>query len=277
MKTKPEMQTPETIRLVPIAQTQDELLEARAYWSQPDTQPLSYDYPSHYAVVLAEIVRQTGCRSVFEFGCAAGRNLNALEGLLADVQPPLGQIAGMDINEGSIRQGIKAYGLDLRPGSDAQLASLADDSFNLVYTVSVLDHIPDVKAALRELLRIASGYVVLLEPFLQDGTVGKIQSTVTPGKKTVAATPYSYIHDYRALFKGLGADVLVDMALPTHAGKAGPFYRLFLLRKHGTGLDPIETPAQLMDKLMEVSTMRLLMTIQSQRLKLRRLEQEKPI
>jgi len=76
---------------------------------------------------------------------------------------PDAQLMGLDVNAEAVAAGVEATGLDLRRGDEASLADLQSGAFDLVFTVSVLDHIADVDVILGELLRCARQALYLLE------------------------------------------------------------------------------------------------------------------
>lgn len=56
---------------------------------------------------------------------------------------------------------------------DATRLQFADDSFDCVFCAEVLEHIPDVQAACRELVRVAKHEIIIGVPFQQDTRVGR--------------------------------------------------------------------------------------------------------
>ncbi len=203
--------------------------KAKAYWATPGTQPLDYKVPSHYARALAEVVEALGAASVFEFGCAAGRNLAAIQDMSAQ---PL-KLAGCDINVESITRGNADARLDLKVADEEYLPSLKARSFDVVFTVSVLDHLPDPEFTMGELLRIARQAVVFVEPVNAEA-LGKVNPINTRWSQREAVTPFTYFHDYYAMYRRKRASLCLDIPMPTHLNKVGPFYRMMILRPAGT-------------------------------------------
>ncbi len=199
---------------------------AKNYWSQPGTQPLTYEYPSHYGRVISEVSEAIGAKKIFEFGCAAGRNLQVLHGLMKE----RASLFGCDINENSIREGVVDKNLALEVGDEEHLLSYKAKSFDMSFTVSVLDHLPNPEAALRNLVRITRMALIFVEP-VYEGAQGKIREVRTQWARqgAVKATPYTYFHPYRKIFEKLGLEVRLDVPMPTHLGKVGPFYRLMVV------------------------------------------------
>lgn len=95
----------------------------------------------------------TGKR-VLEAGCGTGLILSRLA--------PLAQRAyGFDISPGMVEQ-ARNRGLDVTLGSVTQVP-FADASFDLVCSFKVLAHVPDIRAAVAELVRVTApgGYLAL--------------------------------------------------------------------------------------------------------------------
>lgn len=96
--------------------------------------------------------------TVFEFGCNAGYNLLHLK-THANMK-----VTGVDINQEAVNQAIY-NGLEVYHGDEYSLLNYQDNSFDLVFTGSVLDHIPEDNfyKIINHLERMARKYVVLVE------------------------------------------------------------------------------------------------------------------
>ncbi len=243
------------VRVETIEDVETESKGAKAYWAQPGTQPLTYSYASHYAVAIAETFKLLGCSRFFEFGCAAGRNIQyVLEHLkLHYALDATG--SGIDINQESVSWGRENLAVDVRVGDENFLEHLDDNSFDSVFTVSVLDHIPTIDGIVKNMLRLSSKFVLIVEPVHPEGLGGKVTRIANTwgDHKGSGATPFTYVHDYRSIFSQVGANVVVDIPFPTHLNNAGPLYRMFILEKTG------HSPRELGEKIEEtISTSALL-------------------
>lgn len=107
-------------------------------------------------------------RRVLEVGCNRGHNLVALAEVLGQ-----SELVGVEPNE---------HALALARGSTTRAGFLRgaifdlpfkDDCFDLVFTAGVLIHIPagDLPAALRELYRVSSRYLLAIEYYAEQETV----------------------------------------------------------------------------------------------------------
>lgn len=110
-------------------------------------------------------------------------------------------------------------------------------SFDVAYTISVLDHIPDREVVRRVLARLVelAPHVILLEPSIGniEGDVsGKTRAEVASGlprpDKRFAA--HSYLWRYEELLAGLPVTWTKEPQ-PLHSHSLGPFYQLFVIAR----------------------------------------------
>ena len=148
-------------------------------------------------------------RRVVEFGCNVGRNLRALRAAAPDME-----LVGIDVNEQAVAWGRRKYGLDLRHGDERLLEP---DAYDLAFTVSVIDHIPEPEAALAALAASAP-LLLLVEPWT--GTEGPLKSH----------NPYTYGWDYTTRLRSLGL-VVSSRRFPISDKSIGPEYRMFRARR----------------------------------------------
>lgn len=134
----------------------DEDTQAKAYWSEHVSN--FYLEPKPWSRFVAENIAAMGAKRVLEFGCHAGRNLAAIRARLPDAE-----LVGLDINAAAVAAGRERYGLDLRVGNERTLAEFADGAFDAVFTVSVLDHVPQIERLCAELVRVAKRAALFLE------------------------------------------------------------------------------------------------------------------
>lgn len=199
----------------------DESAAAKDYWSHLETLTF-YTTPTHWSREMAERVLSYQPRRVLEFGCNAGRNLQAIRERDGDVD-----LVGVDINEDAVTHGAELFGLDLRVADESGLGLFEDRSFDVSFTISVLDHLAYPRGALAELIRVSRLAVILLEPEL--GVEGRVLANRHPEESEVsAATPFSYSWDYESMIRAIApnASLSVDDH-PLESTRWGPFYRRF--------------------------------------------------
>ncbi len=253
---------PETSDLVDILK---ESLSAKEYWKSPAVHPSTYGLTPHYVAVIAQIIDSIKASTIFEFGCGSGRNLAKLKELLSNNL----DVYGIDINQELIRVGRKKYNLLIKEGDETSLKRIKDSSFDLVFTVSVLGHIPDIKEIIKNLARITNRYCLFIEPSTKKaGTqTVKLEKVFYLNADDPAITqpaPYTYLHNYSELFKNHNLKVRMKCPLPTHYGRSGLLYKLWLLEKESNQLpkikrqEPLST-IKLKDKIIFASISQLLL------------------
>lgn len=183
---------------------------AAAYWAGRKVG--AFSRRRAWSAALADRIVAMHPRSVLEFGCNVGRHLVEIR-----ERDPGIALRGVDINAAAIREGKRA-GLHLSVGDEHSLAKFADDEFDIAFTSSVIDHIPDPGLALAELARLAPT-LVLLEPWL--GYEGRVEWV----SKGVKANPFLYSWDYA---QRLPAYEVTSEPFPLRPEGAGPYYRLHL-------------------------------------------------
>jgi glycosyltransferase involved in cell wall biosynthesis/2-polyprenyl-3-methyl-5-hydroxy-6-metoxy-1,4-benzoquinol methylase len=256
-----------------------EKADAKKYWAEQNKQPLTYDLKSHYVEAIAEILRFVDARSVFEFGCAAGRNLKSLQETLADELDSELVAKGIDVNEAAIKKGRKKHGLDISVADDSFLSNLQADEFDLVFTVSVLDHVPVPGKILSHLMNITKQFAVFIEPWLEldESEYGKV---ATIGSKWSRRNdeeiiPYTYVHDYPKIISDAGCELVLRIPFPTHINRSGPTYHLWLVGKEKDIDIDSDTIAILKEKIISSAMLQLLENVTDLRARISNLKKEK--
>lgn len=207
--------------------TPDELPEAehesaKTYWSEYDIKSW-YQQDKPWAQMITNLVRTLKPRSVLEFGCNVGRNLQAIHQALPDVQ-----LVGLDVNEKAVRLGRDRTGLDLRVGDESTLRQFQEGEFDLVFTVSVLDHIVEVQPACEALAHCAARHLYCLEVTLP--VEGKVTRHFDHAQGEIrSSTEASYSWHLEERLGGLTRVKRLD-ARPCylHSASLGPYYWSYL-------------------------------------------------
>lgn len=106
---------------------------------------------------LVEEVLKFKPLSVFEFGCGTGKNLKFIQMLNREIF-----VSGLDVSYMNTIHSMVKNGLDhVSLGDEQDLRHMTN--FEVCFTVSVLDHIEDIRAIVYELKRMASKAVVIAE------------------------------------------------------------------------------------------------------------------
>lgn len=124
--------------------------------------PLQKWLLARFHAKIAALIRSTGARSVLDVGCGEGFTMRELreESVLAGVKA-----LGLDFNAVALRWNWQ-NGMSQTPLFQADIHHLpfASASFDLVYSLEVLEHLPDSAVGLRELKRVSKDYVLLSVP-----------------------------------------------------------------------------------------------------------------
>ena len=223
METKVAKTPSACIRVETVTDIAREADAARAFWAEHPIQDYYRFRQPQTDLVIAEVEKIANEKgiSVLELGCNLGRNLHFLREVLSKKGLPV-KVRGLDVNGPVIEEGRRSFGFtaaELQIADERSLEQIADGAFDCAFTVSVLDHLPDIRETCRHLLRVAPKLLVFVE--LDVGASGKVQGTVD-GSPIVG---FSYSFDYVRILRELGATILVDRPVSLGAGVAG-MYRL---------------------------------------------------
>lgn len=222
---------------------------AKLYWSthhaqSAKLQPRGGDQDHRWQI--ADYIAAMNPSSVLEFGCSSARNLAALRTLV----PTTTDLTGIDANSTALNVGQLHNGdsLELYEGDETLLAQFKDEAFDVVFTVSVLDHVPtpEWRGVYDELVRLAKVAVVLVEPIMQFDRAQFAQRTglriealreycdLDIAKLGIAAPAFTYVHDYVGHDSALSVvrpQPMIASALSPAWVEFGSMYHLMLRAK----------------------------------------------
>ena len=122
-------------------------------------------------------------------------------------------------------------------GDEKTLSKFNNDFFDLSFTVSVLDHIPDKKIVfqvLQDLIR-TSKVVILLEPYIEnvEGDVSNkarymIKDGLINERKVFNNFCYLWNYDEYLIDNNLN---FKKNTMPLHSASLGPFYHIYIITK----------------------------------------------
>jgi len=185
----------------------DEAARAETFWAE---YPLKAFYFTGKESVRrsrwlgGEVLGPYEFTSVLEPGCNCGRNLY----YVLERHPGI-EAAGFDVNAEAIafaRKHVPGASFEVRSVHD--MDGIPDDRYDIIFTMSLLDHVPEVEAVCRNFLRIARKAVVLVE--VDTGAEGKCIEHL----KQEGVDNYCYSRHYARLFECLGAKVLRYQPVP---------------------------------------------------------------
>jgi glycosyltransferase involved in cell wall biosynthesis/SAM-dependent methyltransferase len=247
-----------------IEDIEKEIQDAKAYWKSEGVHPSSYEFTPHYVAAISEIINSIKAESIFEFGCGSGRNLDALSKVVAN---RYAYFKGVDINEHLVSYGRDRFGVDVSLGDETYLGDIEDKSYDVVFTISVLDHIPDPKSVLNNIARICKGVCIFIEPCHSLPESRRLVGVKDSKYSSLpdASAPFTYVHNVSDLLKFCGLQVALDIPFPTHASRSGPLYRLWVA--HDGLIDLSADVEALRDQILNASFIRLLANIYDERKK----------
>jgi SAM-dependent methyltransferase len=198
----------------------EEQERAKQYWAGLAFE--GYKAERTWSIEMARHVLQFAPRRVLEFGCNAGKNLRAIRTVAPQVE-----VYGIDINRAAIEY-ARSTGLACGIGDETTLRAMPGGTFDVVFTISVLDHLPDPRPAFSELKRLARNALILHEPWLgQEGRVTHNRDRLNGKMRTT--TPFSYSWDYEALARELAPDWRMDTKPSPIPSNIGKYYNLYVL------------------------------------------------
>lgn len=97
-------------------------------------------------------------KSILEFGCNNGNNLLEIRKLYPDME-----IHGIDINKEVVER-VRIQGREfVEHGDEYSLQFIASKSYDVIFTNSVLSHLPKIADIIEQFQRIAKKKIVLIE------------------------------------------------------------------------------------------------------------------
>jgi SAM-dependent methyltransferase len=146
-----------------------ESVAAKEHWKLKDSHPAIYKQPAHYVDTIFQFIKHSHTRKILEFGCGSGRNLNQINDHFEkqDLDGNLKLLKGIDINQHLIEYGQKNFSknLELIVGDEHSIKKEKSNFYDLIFTVSVLDHIPDPLMTIKQLIKKTKRYIIFVEPF----------------------------------------------------------------------------------------------------------------
>ncbi len=111
-----------------------------------------------FSAALQRALPPTASR-VLEVGCGEGRQLTAIGDRYPDAA-----LVGLDLPDVELEEAWSAVPSQMVQASALDLP-FADNTFDLVLAIEVLEHLPDPAQAIREIARVASDAVVISVPW----------------------------------------------------------------------------------------------------------------
>ena len=195
-------------------------------WEKKDyTGNVFYNASQHWSEMIARHVKASKAKSVFEYGCSVGRNLLAIKELCPDVE-----VSGCDVSPSAVAYAREKDLNVILAGPDFPETLTRNSRYDMVLTVSLLDHVPDPERYLEVFSRISSKEIMLLEIRLPaEGRIGRYLNQLT-GMISEPETP-TYSWHYEKMLRKLKKIKSCGMTDYSLEGVAsGPHYKLFIAK-----------------------------------------------
>ncbi len=215
--------------------SKNEIEAAKEYWHDNHDQALRIIKPGEgedFRFDLINRIVKHHPKSVLEFGCGSARNLVLLYRFYEKTSKHKISITGVDLKEHMVSRTRDMWGdiINLVVGDEKWLAYQDIDSFDVVFTSSVLDHVPSPlwKEIYANLVRVAKKAVILYEPVLPKRGRPKngARETILEGdfNEHIDTTPFTYSWDY--LKNDPELKEIAKIPIPDNKS-LGKYYRLF--------------------------------------------------
>jgi SAM-dependent methyltransferase len=173
--------------------------------------------PEYYAEIGANEVSETLAEvfdhyvgedaAILELGCSSGRHLEQLR------QRGYTNLTGVDINDESFEVMAEYFPALAETGTfrtgaiEDVLPEMADDAFDVVYSVETLQHVhPDDEWVFEEVVRVTSDLLITAENEGNSPTRGRSDSTVS-----CVHDEFPLFHrDWKEIFSALGLAQLIE-------------------------------------------------------------------
>ena len=156
-----------------------------------------------------DLVRRHGtAKDVLECGCGTGLLLERIAGFARTA-------SGIDLSPGMLEK-ARERGLDVREGSVTELP-FPDASFDVTCSFKVLAHVPEIGAALREMVRVTRPGGVVLAEFYNPISFRGLAKRLGPAGRISDATRES------AVYTRFDAPWVIPRLLPPGASVEGAF------------------------------------------------------
>lgn len=175
---------------------------------------------------LIDIVDFKG-KPVLDAGCGTGRHFHRI------IKGGPSLLAGIDVSTGMLHQATDKTSTETPTFlhlASAEFLPFRDESFDLVISTLVLDHIPNLQGAIAEMCRaLRSGGTLIVSSFHPFGKLlswkRSFQAEVTSGQKTWFSARY-YLHLHSDYFNALAAArmEILQMQEPVIDESIRPFY-----------------------------------------------------
>jgi len=112
-----------------VNDVEKEKRDAAKWWAEYQFPPSFLDLQLQTRIIISTLKKFPDFKSVFEFGCYAGRNLYYIKQEFQDAE-----VHGIDLNKEAVNVGKKKFALSIEVGNESSLLVIKDDSYDVVFT-----------------------------------------------------------------------------------------------------------------------------------------------
>lgn len=157
-------------------------------------------YPLNHK--LASLICQENQNYIIEFGCNDGRNLGIIKSMRRHCT-----VAGIDINTKAIAKAMTKVDGHFAIGDETNLGLVEKNAYDIIFTNSVLCHMPKINKTLKQFRRIAKHSIIVCET-------------------QEVLSKYYFAHDY----KGFGFEKIFSIKSVSQPLGNGAVYEIWKLK-----------------------------------------------
>jgi SAM-dependent methyltransferase len=153
--------------------------------------PSEPDHVPRYAITFAmlDVLSRISFSTLLDVGGAEGYKAFLAQSLLGS------SVVTTDLSAEACNRAREIFNLDARP-ADIHSLPFANGSFDVVTCSETLEHVPDLRAAVGELLRVARTAVVITVPHESEASVKAHNKGACPHIHSLTAKSFNFVSDY---------------------------------------------------------------------------------
>jgi SAM-dependent methyltransferase len=153
--------------------------------------PSEPDHVLRYAITFAalDVLSRISFSTLLDVGGAEGYKAFLAQSLLGS------SVVTTDLSLEACNRAREIFNLDARP-ADIHSLPFANGSFDVVTCSETLEHVPDLRAAVSELLRVARTAVVITVPHESEATVKAHMKGSCPHIHSLTPNSFNFVSDY---------------------------------------------------------------------------------
>lgn len=153
--------------------------------------PSEPDHVQRYAITFAmfEVMSRISFSTLLDVGGAEGYKAFLAQSLFGS------NVVTTDVSAEACNRAREIFNLEARP-ADIHSLPYADETFDMVICSETLEHVPDLRAAVSELLRVARTAVVITVPHESEASVKAHMKGACPHIHSLTPESFNFVSDY---------------------------------------------------------------------------------